>query len=161
MISCGKGSIFTSGCEAIVNPVNCVGVSGAGLAKAFKIRFPESYAAYRAACVKHHSLKLGSVFVDPVDEGELRFVVYFPTKHHWLDVSEVASVESGMASLVAWARRAKVKSVGIPALGCGLGGLDWEHVRPVIDRACESLERVKWLVYPPQTKTAGMMIFSK
>lgn len=125
------GDIFTSGCQVLVNPVNCVGVMGAGLAAAFKAKFPGNFSAYKAAC----------------DEGDLRpgymhvyheymkgvYIVNFPTKNHWKDKSKLGDICVGLENLGRLIVACDFKSIALPALGCGLGGLAWVVVKPCIE----------------------------
>jgi len=121
--------------EAIVNPVNCVGVMGAGLAKQFALRYPEILPAYRKAC--HEGvLQPGSVLMHLMPAtGNPRFIVSFPTKHHWLHPSKSSWIIDGMESMYNALNKEKVESVGLPAIGCGLGGLPWGTVKKIIENA--------------------------
>ena len=119
--------------DALVNPVNCKGVMGKGIALEFKARFPESYKVYRAVC-KKGELKPGLVLFVPGQDGEPN-VLHFPTKNHWRGPSRLAWIETGLDYLkqhyAAWG----LKRIVMPQLGCGLGGLEWRDVRPLIDAA--------------------------
>ena len=123
-------SIFDSGTEAIVNPVNCVGVMGAGLAKAFKDRYPLMFLEYKKACNTHsfNPLKPGSLFI--YNHGELK-IICFPTKNHFSENSKIEYIDSGLISLSRAIKRLNIKSISIPMLGCGLGGLKQEDVIPL------------------------------
>jgi O-acetyl-ADP-ribose deacetylase (regulator of RNase III) len=56
------GNILKEDAEALVNPVNCVGIMGRGLALQFKSAFPRSFASYAAAC-KRNEVQPGRMFV--------------------------------------------------------------------------------------------------
>ncbi|HYR30116.1 MAG TPA: macro domain-containing protein, partial [Thermoanaerobaculia bacterium] len=73
----------------------------------------------------------------------------FPTKRHWRGGSRIADVEAGLADLTATVQRLGIRSIAIPPLGCGNGGLDWRDVRPRIEAAFASLPDVRVLLYPP------------
>jgi O-acetyl-ADP-ribose deacetylase (regulator of RNase III) len=121
-----SGNIFASKAECLVNPVNCVGVAGAGLAKAFMEKFPNNYKAYRARCADGR-LRIGAGYVFRSSLASTK-VANFPTKSHWRDRSELRDIDSGLDWLldeIDDGSLADVKSLAIPALGCGLGGLDW------------------------------------
>lgn len=142
------GDIFATRAECLVNPVNTVGVMGKGLAAEFKTRFGHAYFAhYRNAC-HTKTLAIGKVtYFDKAllgDDVQARVsVVDFPTKRHWSDKSRVEDIRAGLISLVCVVLTREVKSIAIPALGCGLGGLDWEKdVRPMCYDAFESLPNV-------------------
>lgn len=146
MIHTVQGDIFNAKTTAIVNPVNCVGVMGKGLALAFKDRFPDNYIVYRKLC-KAHRLKIGQVLTYRLTkpEGELRYIVNFPTKDHWREPSTFAYIESGLVSLAAAIKETPLHSIAIPPLGCGLGGLDWTIVRPMIENALQGLDCTVYL----------------
>lgn len=133
MIHFTKGDIFSVDTDALVNPVNCVGVMGKGLALEFKKRFPKNFDAYKKAC-ESNLLVPGTMLVyeTGVDTSP-RYVINFPTKLHWKNPSRLVYVESGLVSLRDEIRRLCLRSIALPALGCGLGGLDWELVKPSIE----------------------------
>ena len=118
-----KGDLFANPAEALVNPVNCVGVMGAGLAKQFKQRFKENYSAYRRAC-DHRTVAPGRMFVYDYGAGWLlppRYIINFPTKRHYKDPSRMADIEAGLDGLRETIIARQIQSVSIPALGAGLG----------------------------------------
>jgi O-acetyl-ADP-ribose deacetylase (regulator of RNase III) len=129
----GEGSILDADVDALVNPVNCAGVMGKGLALAFKKRFPEVFREYRRAC-DAGELALGRVHIVelPPGSGRPTHVVHFPTKQHWRDRSALDDIATGLDSLVAAVRERAIRSIAIPALGCGLGGLEWTAVKPLV-----------------------------
>lgn len=132
MIFFDGGDIFESGCDALVNPVNCVGVAGKGLALAFKERFPLAYEAYKADCASGR-LRIGTCTVHETDAASPRYIVNFPTKAHWRDRSRLQDINEGLDSLVNIVKDRQIQSLAVPALGCGLGGLGWkEAVRPLL-----------------------------
>lgn len=145
MITYSNGNLFDAGTEALVNPVNCVGTMGKGLALQFKNRFPEAFRAYSHACADA-IIKPGVVFVY-VDKGKTIF--HLPTKRHWRDNSRLTDVVAGLDALRAQIGQTAVRSVAVPALGCGLGGLRWTDVKPRIESALGDLA-VNVIVFPPQ-----------
>lgn len=149
MIRYTTGDILKAGTEALVNTVNCVGVMGRGIALQFKEMFPANYKAYAAAC-EREEVQPGRMFV--FDTGELtppRYIVNFPTKRHWRGKSRIEDIESGLAALVELVRARGIRSIAIPPLGSGLGGLDWHEVRPRIERALAAVPDVDVLVFEP------------
>lgn len=134
------GNILESDCHVIVNPVNSVGVMGAGLAKQIAARFPWSVGPYQSACsdwfdAGHAYLVRGGTPMDPD-------IIHLATKRHWRDPSRLEYVEDGLVDLVEIvARHGAIKSVAVPALGCGLGGLAWEDVEPLIVEAAGAMPR--------------------
>ena len=126
-----EGDIFSQSAEAIVNPVNCVGVMGRGLALQFRERYPDAFEAYRAAC-EDQRLRPGRVFLYETGLQQPRWIVHFPTKRHWRDPSVMSDIEAGLGDLAKTIERNNIRSIAIPALGSGLGGLDWNDVRPLL-----------------------------
>lgn len=158
MIRLTEGNLLTSKAEALVNTVNTEGVMGKGIALQFKRAFPEVFDAYASAC-KAGRVELGKMHV--VDLGGLvggpRWVINFPTKKHWRARSRIADIEAGLADLVHVVQRLGIKSIAIPPLGCGHGGLKWEDVKPRIEAAFVDVP-VDVLLYPPtRTPTAAEM----
>ena len=148
MIRFTRGDLFGSGCQALVNPVNCVGVMGRGLALQFRHRFPANYEAYRTACARRE-VRPGRCLVFDAGAGPTRFVVNVPTKRHWRDRSRIEDVAAGLDDLAGFLRRRAVGSVAIPPLGCGLGGLPWPAVRSLIVDRLASCEGVSIVVFEP------------
>ena len=109
MIRFTRGDLFASGCQALVNPVNCVGVMGRGLALQFRHRFPANYEAYRDACARGE-VRPGRCFVFDAGAGPARFVVNFPTKRHWRDPSRIGDVAGGLDDLAGILRRRAIAS---------------------------------------------------
>lgn len=127
-----NGNIFESDCEAWVNPVNCVGVMGAGLAKAFKNNFPDYYKDYKVLC-KNYLYEGGDVWYYKHDDPWPKWILSFATKNHWKESSKIEYVKKGIFSLKNTIETLRIKSIAIPALGCGLGRLAWEDVLPIIE----------------------------
>jgi O-acetyl-ADP-ribose deacetylase (regulator of RNase III) len=149
MIEIAKGNILEADAEALVNTVNCEGFMGKGIALQFKQAFPENFKAYASAC---HAGRVvpGRMFI--FDNGRLinpRYVINFPTKRHWRGKSRIADIRSGLEALLADLRRLDLHSIAMPPLGCGLGGLDWREVRPMIVKAFSELPDVRVLLFEP------------
>lgn len=142
-------SFFTTGAEALVNTVNVVGVMGKGLALQFKQRFPANFEAYAAAC-RRGEVKIGAMFVFATGVPPPRFIFNFPTKRHWRAPSQIEYVRDGLVALVKELRARSIRSVAIPPLGCGNGGLSWEDVKPLIERAATALPGVRLLMFSPE-----------
>jgi O-acetyl-ADP-ribose deacetylase (regulator of RNase III) len=151
MIEYTSGDILKCETDALVNTVNCVGIMGRGIALQFKNVYPENFKAYEAAC-KREAVQPGRMFV--YETGQLtppRFIINFPTKRHWRGKSRIEDIESGLVDLVNVIRDKGIHSIAIPPLGSGLGGLDWNDVRPRIERALSGLaEDVQILVFEPK-----------
>ncbi|MGC4076652.1 MAG: macro domain-containing protein [Rubrivivax sp.] len=135
--------------DAIVNTVNCVGVMGKGIALQFKNKWPDNFDAYAAAC-KAGLVRPGRMFV--FDSGGLvkpNFIVNFPTKDHWRGSSDIAFIRDGLVDLVSQVRRLGIRSIAVPPLGCGNGGLDWREVRPLIEAAFADVPDVEVRLFEP------------
>lgn len=135
-----SGDIFSQGVQVLVNPVNCVGTSGGGLAKAFKERFPQNHRAYHAAC-KRGELASGRIFVVQVggmDTEKTGYIFNLPTKDHWRDRSTLGMVADGLLALVDLIAEYRCESIAVPALGCGLGGLKWMDVKRMMHQTLGS-----------------------
>jgi O-acetyl-ADP-ribose deacetylase (regulator of RNase III) len=155
MIEITTGDILTADAEALVNTVNCVGIMGRGIALQFRKAFPDNFKAYEAVC-KRHELHPGQMFV--FQTGQLtnpRYIINFPTKRHWKGKSQLADIESGLTALVAEIRRLGIRSVAVPPLGCGQGGLDWAEVRPRIEQALQAVPDVRVLLFSPTVAPAS------
>jgi O-acetyl-ADP-ribose deacetylase (regulator of RNase III) len=141
--------------DAIVNTVNCVGVMGKGIALQFRNKWPANNQAYEHAC-KAGQVKLGTMFVFDSD-GLVKpnFIINFPTKGHWRARSEIRSIQDGLKDLIAQVQRLKIKSIAIPPLGCGNGGLDWDDVRPLIVDAFAALPDVEVRLFEPVSAPAA------
>jgi len=150
MIELTQGDILQADAEALVNTVNCVGVMGRGIALQFKKRFPENFKRYKAAC-DNKELQPGKMFINDLNRlYNPRYVVNFPTKRHWKGKSRMEDIEAGLRALVAEVRKRDIRSIAIPPLGCGLGGLRWADVRAKIEDAFKDLTEVRVFLYEPK-----------
>lgn len=145
------GNLLKAEADAIVNTVNCVGVMGKGIALQFKKKWPENYKAYKKAC-DAGAVRPGTMHVHDLGElaGKPHFIINFPTKDHWRGKSQMAFVEDGLKDLVNVVKRMGIRSIAIPPLGCGNGGLEWSVVGPKIQAALASIaDEVDVLAYAP------------
>ncbi|MGQ4893478.1 MAG: macro domain-containing protein [Candidatus Njordarchaeia archaeon] len=118
------GDIFSSQCQVLVNPVNCVGIMGKGLALEFKKRFPYIFNVYFSLC-HENKLKIGEPFL--VDN-----VLLFPTKDHWKEKSKLDNIRKGVVYLTKHYKNMEIESIAFPLLGCGLGGLKEKDVLEIM-----------------------------
>ncbi len=146
------GDLFSADAEALVNTVNCVGVMGKGIALQFKKRFPDNFKDYSEAC-KRKEVQPGHMFVFETrrPDGNPKYIINFPTKRHWRARSRLDDVKAGLADLADQIRRWKIRSIAMPALGCGHGGLEWEEVRSQIEKEFGDLSAdVQISVFTPE-----------
>jgi O-acetyl-ADP-ribose deacetylase (regulator of RNase III) len=149
MIELTRGNLLEAKAEALVNTVNTVGVMGKGVALMFKEAFPENFKAYEAAC-KTKEVKVGHMFV--TERQSLigpKWIINFPTKEHWRGGSKMAWIESGLEDLKRVIVEKNIRSIAIPPLGSGNGGLNWADVRPKIEAALAALKDVSVIIYEP------------
>jgi O-acetyl-ADP-ribose deacetylase (regulator of RNase III) len=147
-----KGNLLEANVDALVNTVNTVGVMGKGIALMFKERFPANFREYEAAC-KAGEVRVGEMFVTANNEFDgPRWIINFPTKEQWFRRTKLEWIESGMVALKNVIREKGIKSVAVPPLGCGNGGLNWKVVRPIIERELSELDDVDVIVYEPTSK---------
>jgi O-acetyl-ADP-ribose deacetylase (regulator of RNase III) len=144
-----KGNLLAAPTQALVNTVNTMGVMGKGIALQFKERFPENRVAYERAC-KAGEMKIGKMLAvrESTTEGE-KVIINFPTKTEWFKKSQYNYVEEGLKDLVRVINEYNIKSIAIPPLGCGNGGLVWEKVKPMIEKSMSDLPDVEVLIYEP------------
>ena len=139
-----NGDIFKSKCKAMVNPVNTKGVMGKGLALAFKNKYPAHFANYQRAC-KCGEMTIGKVLA--YQEKDNHIIVCLATKEDWRDNSKIEYISAGLDSLVNQIKALDIKSIAIPKLGCGLGGLDWNKVRPLIVEKMSLIDGISVEIY--------------
>lgn len=149
MLKTVRGNLLESDVEALVNTVNTVGVMGKGIALQFKRSFPENFVAYERAC-KAGTLQPGRMFTFVIDcLHNPRYIINFPTKRHWKGHSRIEDIRSGLQSLVEEIQQRGIRSIALPPLGCGNGGLNWGQVLPLIQEAFDQLPGVDALVFEP------------
>ena len=129
-----SGNILEAKTEVITNAVNCVGVMGAGLAKQFKDKYPEMFKDYREAC-RYKELFPGQIHVYKIHSTSPPFYIFnFPTKKDWRNPSKIEYIEKGLNTMRKVLSTTNIKSISIPKLGCGLGGLKWSDVNLLIKK---------------------------
>lgn len=149
MVKFVRGNLLEADTEALVNTVNTVGVMGKGVALMFKEAFPENFKLYEAAC-EDKRVRLGEMFV--TERNDLygpKWIINFPTKAHWRYPSKIEWIAKGLDDLKAVVEHNNIKSIAIPPLGAGNGGLEWHEVRELIVSKLDSLNNVEVVVYEP------------
>lgn len=152
MIEYKNGDILREDVEAIVNTVNCVGIMGRGLALQFKNKFPQNFKEYQLACT-NKEVQLGKMFVHQT--GQLinpKYIINFPTKGHWKQNSKIEDISNGLDDLITIIEKYSIKSIAIPPLGSGLGGLDWNQVKKLIEEKLKNINCTVILFEPLEQK---------
>lgn len=157
MINVFEGDMMQSGAEALVNTVNTVGVMGKGIALQFKEAFPNNNKAYIEAC-KRKELEPGKLLTVWDENFQLgkKLIINFPTKVHWRYPSKYVYIEKGLVALRELLQKEKIKSIAIPPLGSGNGGLDWHKVKPMIEQALSGLE-TEIMIYQPNAAIKAIL----
>lgn len=124
-----NGNIFNSEAKFLVNPVNCVGIMGKGLALQFKKRYKKNFDVYVNKCI-NKEFDVGTELI-VVEESE-KTIINFPTKKHWINKSELDYIIIGLSRLKEIIIKYNIKSIAIPALGVGNGGLEWKNVKALL-----------------------------
>lgn len=144
-----KGDLLKEPVDALVNTVNCVGVMGKGIALQFKMAFPENFKVYKKAC-DNKKIQIGKVFV--TETGKLfqpKYIINFPTKVHWKEKSKLEYIQKGLDDLIEKIKDIKIKSIALPPLGCGNGGLNWKDVKNIMVQSLKKLDDVKVILFTP------------
>lgn len=156
MINIAHGNLLKADVDALVNTVNTEGVMGKGIALQFKRAYPFAYTSYRSAC-EAGEVKVGAMHV--VDVGALgggpRWIINFPTKRHWKSKSKVEDIQAGLAALRSAILGLDIRSIALPPLGCGNGGLSWSVVEPLIRSELGGLQDVRIELYAPDGAPAA------
>lgn len=147
MIRYVTGNLLEANTEALVNAVNCVGVMGKGIALQFKRTFSDNFEAYARACGAGQ-VQPGHMFTFETHLLSPKWIINFPTKRHWRDKSNLGDIESGLMALRDEVKTLRVRSIAMPALGCGNGGLPWGTVRELIEKAFAAVD-VDALLFEP------------
>ena len=165
MIRFIRGNLLDAETEAVVNTVNTVGIMGRGIALQFKERFPENFKAYEAAC-KADKVEIGRMFVTRTSIlSNPRWIINFPTKKHWRNPTKIEWVVDGLQDLRRFIDQEGIRSISIPPLGCGNGGLQWSRVKREIEFALSELD-LEIVVYEPSAdymahaKQAGVQVLT-
>ncbi len=149
MIEHRTGDILRTDAEALVNTVNCVGIMGRGIALQFKNAYPANFESYAEACAMGE-VQPGRMFV--FDTGYItnpKFIINFPTKRHWRGKSRIEDIEDGLVDLRRVIADRGIRSIAIPPLGAGLGGLSWSDVRPRIEAALNGIAGLEVILFSP------------
>src|SRR5665647_276942 len=149
MIEYITGNILESKAEALVNTVNTVGVMGKGIALQFKKAYLNNFKVYQKACEKGE-ISTGKMFItrdSNLSSGE-KIIINFPTKTDWRKPSEYKYIVEGLTDLAKVIEKEQIKSIAIPPLGAGNGGLKWEKVKTIIADKHGYLD-IKISVYEP------------
>lgn len=150
MINEVTGDLLKSEAEALVNTVNTVGVMGKGIALQFRqASSSEYYKEYQRVC-KNGELQIGKVHIFHISSvSNPKYIISFPTKKHWKAKSKIEDIKTGLKSLIDVVTKYKIKSIAVPPLGCGNGGLKWEDIKPLIEKAFAQVPEVEVFLFTP------------
>lgn len=146
-----RGNLFESSSQTLTNTVNTVGVMGAGIAKQFKVRFPLMFEDYKCRC-DSGQVRIGQPYLWRPANTDTKAVLNFPTKESWRGKSQLKWIEDGLAYLLIHYREWGIESLALPALGCSNGGLEWSHVKPVMERYLTQMD-IPVQVYEPMPES--------
>jgi hypothetical protein len=162
-----EGDMFFSGLQTLTISVNSVGIMGKGLASRAKYLFPDVYVFYQDQC-RRDALELGKPFLykreasfdyQLADEPSFlptlnthRWFLLFPTKHHWRERADLRGIRKGLEWIERNYKRMKLESLALPALGCGLGRLEWREVGPILCTHMSRLNIPVWIYLPAEKK---------
>ena len=135
MLKYVEGELFSSPAQVLVNTVNTVGVMGKGIALEFKKRYPEMFLQYKEQCDKH-KLVIGKLMLWYEPD---HWLLQFPTKEHWRNPSKLEYIEKGLMAFVRKYADYNISSIAFPKLGCGNGELDWNEVKPLMEKYLKDL----------------------
>jgi len=166
-ISLVEGDMFFSRFHVLTISVNTVGVMGRGVASRAKYQFPDVYVNYQDLC-KRKILVMGKPYLikrersldsDLADDpgslsvpNEIKWFMLFPTKTDWRNESDIRGIEQGLSWIQSKYQSWGIKSLAMPALGCGLGRLDWKDVGPLMCKYLKKLS-IPVQIYLPQEMT--------
>ncbi|MDE0307632.1 MAG: macro domain-containing protein [Albidovulum sp.] len=150
MIESKSGDLLSDDADALVNAVNCQGSMDGGIARQFKIRFPEYFRAYARSC-ERGEIRLGEVDLHAIGNPEPPFyIASFPTMALPGQKARIEDIDSGLSDLGRKIQTKRIRSVAIPALGCGIGGLEWSSVRKSIETALGDIDGLRVLLFEPR-----------
>ena len=158
MIFYKTGDLLKSDAEALVNSVNCFGHMCGGIAKQFKNKFPDNFDAYALAC-KRGEVELGKMFVfeRPIAANP-KYIVNFPTIGQGFK-SHISDLEKGLDNLIGVIQEKNIQSIAMPSLGCGVGGLDWNNVKNLIEKKLSCFDKVRIIVFEEKSKSDMMIAY--
>lgn len=140
-----NGNIFNSKCQTIVNPINCVGVMGKGLALEMKNRFPDMFNKYKELCDKN-LITIGKLWLYHSNNNN-QSILNFPTKQHWKNDSQYEFIELGMKKFLDTYKEKQIKSIAFPLLGCGNGKLNKDDVINIMLKYLSKCENIVVEIY--------------
>lgn len=146
MITYTTGNLLEANAEALVNTVNCEGYMGKGIAYQFKLTYPNNNVDYVKAC-KNGTLRIGTLHYY-FEKGKT--IINFPTKDKWREKSKIEYINVGLEALIRLINQLNIKSIAIPPLGSGNGGLIWANVKELIEEKLKDIsDDIHIIVYEP------------
>ena len=152
MIKFVEGNLMESAAQALVNTVNLEGFMGKGIAYQFKKQYPKNFDEYNSAC-KNGVIQIGKSLVFFENE---KIIINFPTKDKWRSKSKIEYIRLGLMDLVQKIKQLNIKSIAIPPLGTGNGGLNWNEVRNMMIEYLKDLENCEIFIYEPSSSPSSI-----
>ncbi|WP_223592404.1 macro domain-containing protein [Neobacillus bataviensis] len=153
MIHYVESNVFNTPAKTIVNTVNCKGVMGAGLALEFKLRYPKMFKAYEMQC-KEKKVRVGRPTLYECDEK--RWILNFPTKHHWKNPSKLEYIKEGLQYFRQNYTKRDFQSIAFPKLGTSHGGLEWKEVKKVMEEYLHDLSIDVYICLDERVEAEGV-----
>ena len=139
--------------DAVVNPVNTVGVMGKGLALQFAHKYPDILPLYQEACRKG-KLTTALPLVIQLPQKNPEYIVNLATKRHWRDPSQPEWIAAGLDAMYKILLHLKVLNVGVPLLGSGLGQIPAHVSKEIIETAAlKYSDKIDTDIYIPGPST--------
>lgn len=142
-----RGDLLLSKADAIAHGVAPNDDFKSGLALALRARYPSMVKDFRHA-TRVHALEPGGIFtwagVGPDGHAVrvINLLTQEPAKVHGGHPGRAHPeyVNRALHALVKEVRKEKIRSLALPRLATGVGGLTWEEVKPLIERQLGELE---------------------
>jgi O-acetyl-ADP-ribose deacetylase (regulator of RNase III) len=172
-ISLIEGDMFFSQMQTLTISVNIQAIMGKGLASRAKYQFPDVYVVYQDACrarrltptrpyLYKREKPLDEELADlstPLDApNAVKWFLLFATKRKWREDSRIEDIEAGLDWIAKNHAKEGIASLALPALGCGLGGLEWADVGPLMCRALDRLPIESAIYLPRERQIDGKLL---
>lgn len=142
-----KGDLLQSNCQLLCHGVNCSGGFGSGLAGQIAKKYPRVRELYYKK-YNYEGWQLGEVQFVRIKNS--LFIANCATqKYYGRGVQQYVdynAIETCLREVFSFANENQL-SVGLPKIGCGLGGGDWLIVKELINKLSVIYNRLDIVVY--------------